>query len=118
MLYLVQFEYVEPGPTYPPESVVKMVSNTITASLDQVEELQRAGKIQAAGVYAGSKGSAMIVEADDHGDLSRTLQSLPFWSIMRVEVTPLQSFAERASQEKQAVEFFNSPAGQPFRDAW
>lgn len=118
MLYLAQFEYVEPGPLYPPEKVVDMVANAITASLDQVAELERAGKIRAAGVLAGSKGSAMIVDADDHGDLSRVLQSLPFWSIMRVAVTPLQSFSERASQEKQAVEFLRSPEGEQFRNAW
>src|SRR5690349_319057 len=103
MLYLVTFEYVEPGPVHPPDKVVHMVENAIVPSLDMIVELEKAGKIKAAGVIAGTKGSVMILDVADNNELSRTVQSLPFWSFMKVRVTPLQSFNERSTQEKGAV---------------
>ena len=118
MLYLVQFEYVEPGPTYSPRQVTNMVEKAIAPSLDAVTRYEADGKIRAAGVLAGSKSSAMIVDVADNNELSQLLQSLPFWSFMKVEVAPLQSFAERAAQEKGAVEFLKSEAGQALQDAW
>jgi muconolactone delta-isomerase len=118
MLYLVQFEYPEPGPVHPPSKVVDMVERAIAPSLDAVVELEKEGKIRAAGVVAGAKSSAMIVDVADHNELSGLLQSLPFWSIMKVTVTPLQSFAERANQEKRAVEFLRSPAAEGIMSAW
>lgn len=118
MLYLVQFEYVEPGPLYSPTQVTNMVENAIGPSLEAVTGLEKAGTIKAAGVVAGSKGSAMIVDVADHDELSNVLQSLPFWSIMKVNVTPLQSFAERSAQEKRAVAFLKSPQAEKLRSAW
>src|SRR5947207_112955 len=105
MLYLVQFEYVEPGPVYPPNQVTKMVERTILPSLEAVARYQEEGKILAAGVYAGSKGSAMILDVADHDELSTVIQSIPFWSIMKVRVTPLQPFTARREQEGRAVAF-------------
>ena len=105
MLFLVNFEYIEPGPAHPPEKVVHMVEHAIIPSLDMVVQLEKAGKIRAAGVVAGSKASAMILDVADNNELSRTLQSLPFWSFMKVQITPLQSFVDRAAQEKGAVKF-------------
>jgi muconolactone delta-isomerase len=80
-----------------------MVEYTIGPSLEAVTQLEKQGKILAAGVMAGSKGSAMILNVADHNELSQVVQSLPFWSIMKVHVTPLQSFSERAGQERAAV---------------
>jgi muconolactone delta-isomerase len=82
-----------------------MVENAIVPSLDMVVQLEKAGKIKAAGVIAGSKGSAMILDVADNNELSQTIQSLPFWSFMKVHITPLQSFADRAAQEKRAVSY-------------
>lgn len=118
MLYLVQFEYVEPGPMYPPDQVTKMVDRTIVPSLEMVARYQEEGKILAAGVYAGSKGSAMILDVADHDELSQLLQSLPFWSIMRVRITPMQPFAQRHEQERRAVQFLQSEQARFMQDAW
>jgi muconolactone delta-isomerase len=118
MLYLVQFEYVEPGPTYSPKQVTNLVENTIVPSLGLVVRYEQEGKIKAAGVVAGSKGSALILDVKDHSELSAVIQSLPFWSLMRVTVTPLQPFAERLEQEKAAVQFLKSPAGEALQNAW
>jgi len=103
MLYLATFEYVEPGPLYSPDKVVNMVDKAIGDSLTLVQKLEGLGVIKAAGVFAGMKGSAMILDVPGHVELSQTLQSLPFWSIMKVCVTPLQPFAERHGQEMAAV---------------
>jgi muconolactone delta-isomerase len=118
MLYLVQFEYVEPGPMYAPRDVVNMVEKTIVPSLEAVVRYQKEGKIQAAGVIAGSKSSAMIVDVADNDELSTLVQSLPFWSIMKVHITPLQSFAAREQQEKGAVAFLKSADAEPLLEAW
>lgn len=118
VLFLVTFEYVEVGPSYPPARMVDMVERTIVPSLEAVVELERAGTIRAAGVIAGSKGSAMIVDVADNNELSRVIQGLPFWSIMKVTTTPLQSFAERAEQEGRAVQYLRSPAARGFEEAW
>jgi muconolactone delta-isomerase len=105
MLFLVTFEYVEPGPTYPPDKVTDMVENAIVPSLEMVAQLEKAGKIKAAGVIAGTKGSVMILDVADNNELSQTVQSFPFWSLMKVRITPLQKFTERAAQEKRAVKY-------------
>jgi muconolactone delta-isomerase len=118
MLYLAQFEYIEPGPTYSPKQVINLVENTIVPSLDLVVRYEQEGKVKAAGVVAGSKGSAMILDVKDHSELSSVLQSLPFWSVMRVTVTALQPFGERLEQEKGAVQFLKSPAAEALQNAW
>jgi muconolactone delta-isomerase len=118
MLFLVQFEYVEPGPTYSPRQVTNMVENTILPSIEAVVRYEEEGKIRAAGIVAGSKASAMIVDVSDNDELSTVVQSLPFWSIMRVRVTPLQAFSSRLEQERNAVAFLKSPAAESLQSAW
>ena len=119
MLYLVQFEYPEPGPLYPPERVTNMVERSIAPSLEAIAQMEKEGRVRGAGVVAGSKSSAMIIDASDNNELSSILQSLPFWSFMKVHVTPLQSFPERAQQEKQAAEFLRSDRGaEMMSEAW
>jgi muconolactone delta-isomerase len=70
-------------------------------------ELEEAGTFMAGGVFAGSRASAVIVEAGSHEELSRLLQSLPFWSLMKMNITPIQSFADRAEQESKAADIFD-----------
>lgn len=118
MLFLVTFEYIEPGPSHPPDKVLHMVEHAIVPSLDAVVQMEKAGKIKAAGVIAGSKGSAMILDVADNNELSQTLQSLPFWSFMKVNVTALQSFADRAAQEKGAVKFLRGLEKQGALNMW
>jgi hypothetical protein len=119
-LYLVTFEYVEVGPLYGMDNVVKMVDKGISMSLDAVVQLakQPNSPFKAGGVFAGSKGSAMILEVSGHKELSETIQSFPFWSIMKVRVTPLQSFEERSQQEKTAVGFLKGALTAGQLDWW
>jgi muconolactone delta-isomerase len=109
-LFLVNIEYPEPGPQYPFEAVVRMVEGSILPSLQAIAKLEQEGKIRGGGVLAGTKSSALIIEAASHQELSLTLQGLPFWSFMKIHVTPLQSFAERAGQEAAAVRFMKPMA--------
>jgi len=104
MLYMVTFEYVETGPLYPPDKIPKLVDKGIGMSLDAVVALskQQNSPFKAGGVFAGSKSSVMILDVSGHKELSETIQSFPFWSIMTVRVVPLQSFDERQQQEKAA----------------
>ena len=43
------------------------------------------------------------MEADSHDDVDRTLRSLPIWSALEWEVTPLQDFEARAHLEREIL---------------
>jgi hypothetical protein len=44
-----------------------------------------------------------IAEAASNEELDRLLRSIPAWGVLKWKVTPLQSFAGRATQERDEV---------------
>ena len=44
-----------------------------------------------------------IIEAPSNEELDQLLRSLPMWASLQWEVTPLQTFANRADYERNAV---------------
>jgi hypothetical protein len=46
------------------------------------------------------------VEAASNEELDRLLRSIPAWGVLEWHVTPLQSFAGRAAQERDVVKQF------------
>jgi muconolactone delta-isomerase len=44
-----------------------------------------------------------IAEATSNEELDRLLRSIPAWGVLNWKVTPLQSFAGRAAQERDEV---------------
>lgn len=105
MLYLVTWEYVETGPALPAEKVSGMLRGAILPSLAMLSEMEGKGKLRG-GVRAGERGSAMILEASSNDDVSAVLHSLPFYSLMKFTVVPLQSFASRLKEEEAGAKMF------------
>jgi len=106
MRYLVTWDYIETGASLPAESVSKLLQGAIAPSLDICAQYEKEKKFLAGGVFAGGRSSAVIVDVESHDELNQLLQSLPFWSLMKMQVTPLQTFAERSRHEKNNAEIF------------
>jgi hypothetical protein len=103
-LYLVTAEYVEPGPLLPPQQVVQMVESIILPSFEALEELARQKKIVAGGLVSGARSGAFILDAASNAEVSRILMELPFWGVVKWDVTPLESFRERHTEERNSIE--------------
>jgi muconolactone delta-isomerase len=67
-------------------------------------ELTAQGKIVAGGVPVGSRTTSFIVEAASHDELDQLLDGVPWWGVMKTTVVPLQSFAQRAANDRALME--------------
>lgn len=103
-MYLVMGDYVEPGPLLPPQQVVQMVENAVLPSFEMMHKLAEQKKIVAGGLVSGARSGAFIVEAASNIEVTRMLMELPFWGIVEWKVMPLESFRERAAEEKKSIE--------------
>jgi muconolactone delta-isomerase len=83
-----------------PEEAVQVLENIVIPSLEQ---LAAEKKILAGGLPVGDRAVAFIMEAASHDEADQLVRSIPLWSGMDWEVTPLQSFAGRAAMESAAV---------------
>ncbi len=45
-------------------------------------------------------GSLILAEAESNEKLDRMLREIPFWGMVRWEVTPLEGFETRAAEER------------------
>jgi hypothetical protein len=102
--YLVTGEYVDPGPMLPPQQLVQLIEQMVLPSFEALAKLEEQRKILGGGIVAGARAGAFIVEVGSNSELNRLLQELPFWGIVKWTATPLQTFRERAADEKNVVE--------------
>ncbi len=103
MRYLVTMESLETG-LLPPQQNAQIIEQLIVPGLEAVVKLEKERKILAGGVFVGTRGGVVIMEAASHDELDRLLVSLPFWGIMKIEVTPLESFESRVELTRKMVE--------------
>ncbi len=103
MQYLVTMESLETG-LLPPQQVVQIIENQIIPGLEACGKLCEEKKILAGGILTGRRAGAVIVEAESNEELNRLLGSLPFWGMMKIDVTPIHSFEEQASMTRQMLE--------------
>ncbi len=103
MRYLVTLESVETG-LLPPQQQAQLVEQMIIPSLDACAKLEAEKKILAGGTFVGARAGVVIVEAASNEELSQLLHSLPFWPLMKVNVSPLQSFQDQAALTRQVLE--------------
>lgn len=108
MQYLVTMEYVEPGPLFAPQQLGQMVADMILPSFDLLAELEKSGKIVAGGVQVGTRTASFVVEAAAHDELDQLLEGLPWWGVMKTTVIPLQTFAQRAANDRALMERIRS----------
>lgn len=92
-----------PGFTTPAESL-KALEDLVLPLFESLMRWSAEKKILAGGVPVGNRSLVFIIEAASHGELDRMLRSLPMWSRFTWDVTPLETFAGRAAQEREFVQ--------------
>lgn len=102
MKYLV---FATGGPGFDTsEDATWVLEEVILPGFDALIRLEAEKKILAGGVPLGERSLAFVIEAQSNEELDWILRGLPLWPSMNWEVTPLQTFAGRADQERDFVE--------------
>jgi len=104
MKYLVTMELIGTPPAASPQGLVQWLEQMIIPSEEAVIKLESEGKILAGGDLSGRRGWAVIMEAKSNEELTRLLGSIPEWPLLKVDVTPLDSFEERLAEVRQDLE--------------
>lgn len=104
MRYFVRAEFVEVGALLQPKDFVPMVENLVIPSFEAMSKLENEKKILASGIVSGGRAGMFIIDVESNKELTRLLQSLPFWGILKWEIIPLDSLKERIEVEKQMLE--------------
>ena len=89
-----------------PEEAVEILEEVVLPTFDALMKLEAQKKIAAGGLPVGDRAFIFIVEAASNEELDRLLRSIPAWGVLEWHVTPLQSFAGRAAQERDVVKRF------------
>ena len=89
-----------------PEEAVEILEEVVLPTFDALMKLEAQKKIAAGGLPVGDRAFIFIVEAASNEELDRLLRSIPAWGVLEWHVTPLQSFAGRAAQERDVVKQF------------
>jgi len=89
-----------------PEEAVEILEEVVIPTFDALMKLEAQKKIAAGGLPVGDRPFVFIAEAASNEELDRLLRSLPAWGVLEWHVTPLQSFAGRAAQERDLVKQF------------
>lgn len=100
--YLVRGTFIDPGVLAPPDVVVKMSEDMVFPSLAMLDQWAKDGKI-VGGVVVGDKQGLFMVEAPSNADVDKMIQGLPFWALLKWEVTPLITFGDRLGREKEMI---------------
>ena len=85
------------------KEALEILSSIVLPSFTQLIEFERKKKILAGGLPVGDRAFVFIAEAESNDELDKMLRQLPMWGVLDWEVTPLQTFSDRAKQERQAV---------------
>jgi muconolactone delta-isomerase len=108
MLYHVTGEWVE-DPTVSAEEFPALWEQMVRPSLEALSKMVDEKKT--GGVFAGQRVGAFIIDASSHEELGQIIASLPFWSRLKWNVTPLQSFRSAIERDSKAME--NLKTGKP-----
>lgn len=103
MRYLISAEGIDVG-LLPPQQFAQYLEQMVIPSHEALTKLEAEKKILAGGVLVGARGGVALVEAESNEEVDRLLMSLPFWSMVKWTVTPLNSFRSRATQLREALE--------------
>jgi hypothetical protein len=103
MQFLVTGEWVEVGALLPPQQLVPVMDGAVLPSLETFVQWEREGRIHG-GILAGQRAGAFVLEAASAEEAGDLLSSLPFWGLVKWQVTALQSFASTAARDRAATE--------------
>ena len=104
MRYLVHGEIVDPGYPVPPQQFAEYLESLVLPSLERLVKLEAEGKVLAGGAPAGTRGTAFIVDAASNDEVGEILMSLPFWALLKWQVTPLESWQSRLNRVRHILE--------------
>ena len=95
MQYLVQLKLSSSARPTTKVDGIAFIEQYIFPTLELCKKLQQEKKILAGGPLSGTVALALIVNAESARELDDLITSLPVWSRMETEVTPLTSFDGR-----------------------
>ena len=102
MLYLVSMAALETS-LLPSDQNVQILEKQLIPGIEAIIKLQDEKTILAGGVVVGGKSGVFIIEAASNEDLDRLLLSLPQWNLVKVDVTPLQSYSSRLPRSRETL---------------
>jgi muconolactone delta-isomerase len=100
MLYLVRGEMIEGSVT--PEAFPQVWESVIRPSLESIAKMVDEKKL--GGTLVGQRAGVWIMDARSNEEVDQMLGSLPFWGLLRWNVTPLQSFRSAIERDRKTVE--------------
>jgi hypothetical protein len=83
-----------------PEEALQLLETVVVPSLDTMNKLQAEKRIRAGGLKVGERAFVFVAEAESNEKLDRMLREIPFWGLVRWQVTPLEGFDTRAAEER------------------
>jgi|SRR6516162_6131296 hypothetical protein len=86
-----------------PEEAIAVLEEGIIPTINALKKLEADKKIVAGGLPVGDRGFVFIAETASNEELDQVLRNIPAWGVLKWHVTPLQSFAGRAAQEREVV---------------
>ncbi len=101
MLYLVEFEAAQAGAPTSREQTIEQLDKLVIPSL---ESLGKDGRVRAGGIAAGTLTGAFVIEAKSKDEVTALIGALPASSMMKWQVTPIDTFAHRADIEKKVMQ--------------
>jgi hypothetical protein len=100
MLYLITGEWIE-DPTVSLQEYATLWDQMIRPSLEALSNM--ADEKKTGGVFAGQREGVLILDVSSHEEVGRFLASLPFWSRLKWNVTPLQSYRSTIERDSKAL---------------
>jgi hypothetical protein len=101
MMYLVSAEFIENSVT--PEAFPQVWENVIRPSLETLAKMADEKKLTG-GVLVGQRAGAFVIDAQSNEEVGTVLGNLPFWGLIKWNVTPLQSMRTAIERDRKAVE--------------
>jgi len=83
-----------------PKEIIMVLEKGILPTFEALAKLQKDKKILAGGLPVGDRAFVFIVKASSNHEVDMMLRQLPAWGVLNWEVTPLESFGGRESQER------------------
>jgi muconolactone delta-isomerase len=113
MQYLVQMRLASSSRPTTPADGVDFIERFIFPTLEMCKKAQEEKKILAGGPASGAVMLVLIVSAESVQELDEVITSLPVWSRMETEVTPLTTFEGRRLTLRPRLEQLKSQIRNP-----
>ena len=104
MLYLVEFMAAQAGAPPSREQTIEQIEQLDKILIPSLESLGKESRILAGGIAAGTFTGAFVIEAKSKDEVTALIGALPASSMMKWQVTPIETFAHRADIEKKIVQ--------------